>query len=108
MDGFDFLGVGKYTSLMVDMQIKDWGKSVIIDCLYHPNKRMPYRIICSNCEKIKWIIDKEEIEDLDYENLLDIIGIEIIKEFSVNKVMCHTHAIDFWIICENIEIEKSW
>ncbi len=36
VDGFNFLGLGNFTSLITNIKFADWGHTVLIDCVYHP------------------------------------------------------------------------
>jgi hypothetical protein len=109
MDGFTYLGLGTYTCLMTKIQVMDWGRTVLVNCVYHPEYRQPFRIVFSNCEEIKWYFNKDEIEScLDDENILDIIDFQITQEQKKQKALFFAHLIEIIIICEKIKLEKNW
>ena len=105
VDGFNFLGLGNFTSLINDIKFVDWGHTVLIDCVYHPQEKLSYQIILSQCDKIEWsIIDSEIIKDTE----ADIIDFTIEKDGDKEYAYFHTDIFDLLIYYESIRIEKDW
>lgn len=105
IDGFNFLGLGNFTSLINDIKFAEWGHTVLIDCVYNLQKRLQYQIICSQCDKIKWfIIDSEIVNEAE----ADIIDFTIEKDGDKKYAYFHTDIFDLLIYYESIKIEKDW
>lgn len=54
VDGFNFLGLGNSTSLITKISFLEWGETVLINFVYNPTERLPYRLVFSKCYEIKW------------------------------------------------------
>ena len=105
VEGFNLLGLGNFTSLITNIKFADWGHSVLIDCVYIPQKRLKYQIIFSQCNEIKWFInDSEIINDAE----ADIIDFTIEKDADKEYAYFHTDIFDLLIYYGNIKIEKDW
>ncbi|MGB3636660.1 MAG: hypothetical protein WBA39_03575 [Rivularia sp. (in: cyanobacteria)] len=105
VDGFNFLGLGNFTSLITNIKFADWGRTVLIDCVYHPQTRLKYQIIFYQCDKIKWsIIDSEIVNERE----ADVIDFQIEKDGDKEYAYFHTDIFDLLIYYESIKIEKDW
>lgn len=105
IDGFSFLGLGKFTSLITDINFAKWGSTVLIDYIYNVTERLSYRIVFSECDKIEWLLtDSDWIDDFES----DIIDFQIIENEERPYAYFHTDIFDLSIYYMNIKIEKDW
>ncbi|OUL29186.1 hypothetical protein BV378_06100 [Nostoc sp. RF31YmG] len=105
VDGFSFLGLGNFTSLITNIKFADWGETVFIDCVYHPTERLPYRILFSKCDEIKWFMNDS---DLINEIEADIIDFQIKKDGERESAYFHTDIFELLISYQSIKIDKLW
>lgn len=67
------LGLGSYTSIVTGVALSEWGRTLIIACMYNPGgEERPYAIIFQGCSHIGWEILADEQTDGDSTELLGI------------------------------------
>lgn len=105
VDGFTFLGLGNFTSLITGIKFINWGETVLIDCVYNVTTRLSYRIVFSKCYDIKWFLtDSDLINDIE----ADVIDFQIFQYEEKQYAYFHTDIFDISINYGSIKIEKTW
>ncbi|MEH2436244.1 MAG: hypothetical protein V7K25_18685 [Nostoc sp.] len=105
MDDFALLALGNSTSLITNVQVVLWGKEVYIDCVYNPDKRLPYRFVFYNCREIKWnLLFPEDACDVE----ADIIDFFLGKENYLQPALFHTDIFQITILYGSFKLEKNW
>jgi len=67
-DDYNLLGLGDFTSLITNVKVSLWGNEVLIECVYNPEERLPYRLAFKDCRDISWTVhDEEEVGELEAE-----------------------------------------
>lgn len=105
MDSLAALGIADFVSLMTKVEITSWGEKVIVDCVYDPDDRLPYKLIFHNCRKIEWdLIFPEDIGEPE----ADIIDFQVGKKSHEEPAYFCTDIFELSILYGELEIVKSW
>jgi len=105
MNDLKTLGIADFVSLITKIEISSWGEKIIIDCVYDPDDRLPYKLIFHNCRKIEWnLIFPESITDVE----ADIIDFLPGKNSYEQPAYFYTDIFDLSISYGELEIVKSW
>ncbi len=105
MDDFNRLGLGSFTCLITKITISSWGKDVLIDCTYHPDERLPFRLVFLNCREIKWLVDNPENS---HELEADIIDFQSGESAHRQPAFFYTDIFQLWILYEHLRLDKDW
>lgn len=105
VDGFKFLELGNFTSLITSIKFTNWGDTILIDCVYNLPERLTYRIVFSGCYKINWSMNDS---DLANEIEADVIDFQIKEDERGEYAYFYTDIFEILIYYKSINIEKSW
>ena len=105
MNDLKALGIGDFVSLITKIEITSWGEKIIVNCVYHPDSRFPYKLIFINCRKIEWnLISPENVEECE----ADIIDFLPGEKSYAQPAYFYTDIFDLSILYGELEIVKSW
>ncbi|MHC5729762.1 MAG: hypothetical protein ACYT04_45145 [Nostoc sp.] len=105
MDDFALLGLRDSTSLITNVQFVLQRKEVLIDCVYDPDDRLPYRFVFYDCREIKWnLLFPDDTCDTE----ADIFDFLLGKENHSKPALFHTDIFDITILYASFKLEKNW
>ncbi len=105
MPDYHLLGLGNFTSLIKRIDVKLWGKEVMIHCLYDPVARQPYVLIFKNCREIHWNIYGEDADLQASET--DLIGFLLGRDNYRKPATINTNLFELSVLYGDFEIQKS-
>lgn len=96
------IGLGNLSSIVVGVDISDWGHKLTLMCVYNPNsKHIPYKIVFCECSQINWeIIDKEK----NTEDSVELIDIRFGDNY-LSPALINTNAFEIIIWHDYYHIE---
>lgn len=103
-DDYELLGVGKFTSLITNIDVCLWGNKVKIECAYNPLNRSHYVMIFKDCREIKW--DIYHPEDAR-EDEADLIGISLGEDEHRKPAVIHTDIFEISILYGSFSVHKG-
>lgn len=53
MDDYQRLGIGQSASVVSGLEFRNWGREVVVHCLYDPLVRKPYTLHFNNCSDVR-------------------------------------------------------
>jgi len=72
MPDYQFLGLGPESSMVTGVDVKLWGNTLLISCLYGPfSDRRPYQLVFRDTRVITWYLHDT---DLLEEGMTDLLG----------------------------------
>jgi hypothetical protein len=107
MSEFEIFGEKNYVTLITNLEVKDWGQTVILHGSVDPKKTNIYRVLCSGCEKIRCFFYEYQIDRLE-DDILDVLDFNIQDKSNKKKVPLYAHLIELYVTCENIKLKKKW
>jgi len=104
-DDYTSLGLGDLTSLVTDIQIKQWGTELWLHCVYDPiGERVPYELIFQDCWQLRWEIhDSDASSDLE----ADLIGITLGQNDHRQVAIIHTDIFELSLLYGNVSLRKA-
>jgi hypothetical protein len=108
MSEFEILGGKNYVPFITNIQVKNFGQTVIFDCTGDPEKTKTYRVFCLGCEKLELTFNKDLINCIDDNNVIDVVDFSIIEKSNKNEVYLYGRVLELELICEDIKIEQDW
>ena len=109
MSAFEILGGEDYVPFIKDINVKDLGQTVIIDCAGDPELELDYRVICHQCEKVEINFQKEMTSCIGDGGCIDVVEFSTREQPNNRKsVYLYSSVGRLELICESIKLEKDW
>ena len=103
-DDYNLLGLGGFTSLITNVKVSLWGNEVLIECVYNPEERLPYRLTFKDCRDISWTVhDEEEVGELEAE----FFGISLGEPEHRKRAVITTDIFEISILYGSFSIHKG-
>ena len=104
-DDYTSLGLGELTSLVTDIQIKQWGTELWLHCVYDPlGERVPYALIFQDCRQLQWEIhDAAASSDLE----ADLIGMALGQNNYRQVAIIHTDIFELSLLYGTVSLRKA-
>jgi hypothetical protein len=107
MKKFEILGQENYIPFIVDVEIQDYGQTVIIHCATTPEETKVYNVLFLNCEQIRWIFNESEKDCLE-NSVLNVLDFYVREKSNKLEITLITYVIELYLICKDINVEKNW
>ena len=99
------LGLGNFTSLVTNVQVSLWGNDFLLECLYDPIDRRPYKLAFQDCREIRWDIrSPEDVQDSE----IDLIDIQLGEDNHRKHAVIYTDIFELLILYGSFRVEKEW
>ena len=103
MSDYHLLGLGDFTSVVTEVQVRLWGSEVSIQCLYDPATCQPYSLLFTDCREIRWNVhDSGAIRDSE----ANLIGFLLGQEDHQQPAVITTDIFEIFILYGRFEIKR--
>lgn len=103
-DDYHLLGLGGLTSLVTNVKVSLWGNEVLIECVYNPEKRLPYVLVFKDCHNISWdIYHPEDVRESEAE----FYGISLGESSHHKPAILTTDIFEISILYGSFSIQKE-
>lgn len=99
------LGLGDFTSLITGARVSLWGNEFLLECMYDPIDRLPYRLAFQDCHEIKWYVHSpKDVQDSE----ADLIDIQLGEDNYRKHAVIYTDIFELLILYGSLRVEKEW
>ena len=90
-------------SLIVDVQVRNWGSELVLECLDDPLTRRRYQLVYKNCREIRWsLLDAEPTPAVE----ADVIGICPGQAEHAEPAVLTTDVFELTVLYDRLEIRE--
>jgi hypothetical protein len=102
-DDYYLLDLGGLTSLIKAVKVSLWGSEITFQCLYNPEKPIPYQMIFKDCQDIRWdVYDSELVNELQ----ADLFGISLGEDHHRKPALITTDIFEISILYGQFILQK--
>ncbi len=99
------LGLGNFTSLVTSVQVSLWGNEFLLECVYNPIKRSPYKFVFQDCREIRWEVrSPEDVQESE----ADLIDLQLGEGNHRKPAVIYTDIFEILILYGSFRVEKEW
>jgi hypothetical protein len=96
MDDYHQLGLGSYTSIIISVEIRDWGQTLLLSGIYNPGGlSRPFQLEFQGCRQISWeVINKPQHGD----QTAEMIGLHLGKPKHQQSAQINTDLFEIMLL----------
>ena len=90
-------------SLITDVQLRKWGKELVIEGLNDPLNRGQIQLVFKNCHEIRWSLLTDEAEP---DTEADVIGLSLSKAEDGEFAILTTDLFELSVLYQSLEVRQ--